>query len=186
MSSNIVFNSIDANYPVAGVDNDTQGFRDNFRIIKTGLETANTEISSLQSNTAKLNASNNFNGNAINEARFIASGDTVNNKNILSGNTELPWSQGGYFAAVLNGNLTLTLSDWPVTSKGIAAKMYVQVSAQGANRTLTFAVPGVGVIKRSGFTNPVTINNDGSVSIFEFVSIDGGATVLGRLVGTYQ
>ena len=185
MASNIVFSSIDANYPVAGVDNDTQGFRDNFRIIKTGLETAKTEIDDLQSNTAKLNQNNNFNGNSIIEARLLASGDTANNKNILSGNTELPWSQGGYFSAVLNGNLTLTLTDWPAANRGIAAKMYVQVSAQGANRTLTFAVPGTGSIKRSGFSNPVTINNNGSISLFEFISFDGGITVLGRLVGTY-
>lgn len=186
MASNIIFNTIDANYPVAGVDNDTQGFRDNFRIVKTGLETAKTEISSLQTNTAKLNTNNNFNGNSITEAKFLASGTAANNKNILSGNTELPWSQGGYFAAVLNDNITLTLSDWPVSSKGIAATMYVQVSAQGANRTLTFAVPGTGSIKRSGFSNPVTINNDGKIRLFEFISFDGGITVLGSLVGTYE
>jgi hypothetical protein len=186
MASNIIFNSIDANYPVAGVDNDTQGFRDNFRIIKTGLETANTELSDLQTTTAKLNINNNFNGNSIIEAVLLASGPSANNKNILSGNTEFPWSQGGYFAAVLNGNLTLTLSDWPPSSKGIAATMYVQVSAQGENRILTFAVPGTGSIKRSGFTNPITINNDGGIRLFEFISFDGGVTVLGRLVGTYE
>ena len=37
MASNIISDTIDAAYPIAGVDNDTQGFRDNFQIIKTGL-----------------------------------------------------------------------------------------------------------------------------------------------------
>ena len=37
MTSSIVHSTLDGNYPVAGVDNDTQGFRDNFTIIKTGL-----------------------------------------------------------------------------------------------------------------------------------------------------
>ena len=35
MASNIVDTTIDETYPVAGVDNDSQGFRDNFNIIKT-------------------------------------------------------------------------------------------------------------------------------------------------------
>ena len=70
MASNIISDTIDAAYPVAGVDNDTQGFRDNFSIIKTGLSTANSEISTLQSTTAKLNASNDFNGTNIADANI--------------------------------------------------------------------------------------------------------------------
>ena len=40
MASNIVADTIDDTYPVAGQDNDSQGFRDNFSQIQTGLETA--------------------------------------------------------------------------------------------------------------------------------------------------
>jgi hypothetical protein len=72
MASNIISNTIDAEYPVAGQDNDSQGFRDNFSVIKTGLTTAATEITELQNNTAKLNENNDFNGNNIQEANFIA------------------------------------------------------------------------------------------------------------------
>ena len=32
--SDIVYSTIDEAYPVAGVDNDTQGFRDNFNKVK--------------------------------------------------------------------------------------------------------------------------------------------------------
>jgi len=35
MASSIVTTGIDATYPVAGQDNDSQGFRDNFSQIKT-------------------------------------------------------------------------------------------------------------------------------------------------------
>ena len=72
MASNILTSDINELYPVAGADNDSQGFRDNFRLVKTGLATAATEITSLQTTTAKLNASNDFNGNVIREANFIA------------------------------------------------------------------------------------------------------------------
>ena len=58
MASNIISSTIDGAYPVAGQDNDSQGFRDNFTVIKTGLATANTEITALQTNSAVLNAAN--------------------------------------------------------------------------------------------------------------------------------
>ena len=65
MTSARVSATIDADFPVAGVDNDSQGFRDNFSIIRDGLATANAEITELQTNTAKLNDDNDFNGNVI-------------------------------------------------------------------------------------------------------------------------
>ena len=48
MASNINSDAIDALYPVAGQDNDSQGFRDNFSTIKNSLATAKTEITTLQ------------------------------------------------------------------------------------------------------------------------------------------
>ena len=48
MSSNINPNTININYPLAGVDNDSQGFRDNFTNIQTALITASDEITDLQ------------------------------------------------------------------------------------------------------------------------------------------
>ena len=70
MASNIISGTIDGAYPVAGVDNDTQGFRDNFTIIKAGLAVANSEVTALQTNTAKLNASNDFLASDITNANF--------------------------------------------------------------------------------------------------------------------
>ena len=53
MASTINPNNIDITYPIAGQDNDTQGFRDNFRNIKNNLNTARQEITILQSATDK-------------------------------------------------------------------------------------------------------------------------------------
>jgi hypothetical protein len=52
MASNINPNTINITYPVAGQDNDTQGFRDNFSGIKNNFSVALTEISALQANSA--------------------------------------------------------------------------------------------------------------------------------------
>jgi len=60
MTSTIISETIDAEYPVAGVDNDTQGFRDNFQIIKDNFAKAGSEITDLQDTTVKINENNNF------------------------------------------------------------------------------------------------------------------------------
>ena len=48
MASNINPTNIDGNYPVAGQDNDSQGFRDNFTNIKNNLQFAKNELDDLQ------------------------------------------------------------------------------------------------------------------------------------------
>jgi len=52
MASNITSLTIDNEYPVAGVDNDSQGFRDNFTIIKDSLAAAKAELSRLKAKAA--------------------------------------------------------------------------------------------------------------------------------------
>lgn len=50
MSSTITnySNSINVGFPIAGVDNDSQGFRTNFSKIQSALNVASTEITALQ------------------------------------------------------------------------------------------------------------------------------------------
>lgn len=52
MASNINPTNIDITYPIAGQDNDTQGFRDNFSSIKNNFLVAASEISSLQTSVS--------------------------------------------------------------------------------------------------------------------------------------
>ena len=44
MASNINANNIDGTYPIAGQDNDSQGFRDNFTNIKNNFTNAKSEM----------------------------------------------------------------------------------------------------------------------------------------------
>ena len=55
MPSNINTDALNANYPVPGVDNTSQGFRDNFANIKNNLDAASTEISDLQNKADNSN-----------------------------------------------------------------------------------------------------------------------------------
>lgn len=54
MASNIRTNNIDITYPIAGQDNDTQGFRTNFTNIQNNFVSAASEITALQANVATL------------------------------------------------------------------------------------------------------------------------------------
>lgn len=51
--SSINPNNINILYPIAGQDNDTQGFRNNFRSIKDNFTQAATEITALQNSVAR-------------------------------------------------------------------------------------------------------------------------------------
>lgn len=55
MTSQINVNTLDTDYPIAGVDNDSQGFRDNFTIIRTALQTAASELTAIQTIVNTLN-----------------------------------------------------------------------------------------------------------------------------------
>lgn len=66
MASTINSNNINILYPVAGQDNDTQGFRDNFRNIKNNLTTAAQEITAIQANVALTPKINYITGNVGN------------------------------------------------------------------------------------------------------------------------
>ena len=72
MASNINPQIIDGAYPVAGQDNDSQGFRDNFTNTKTNFEYAAAEITDLQSKAVltaplagTLTTNNNMNGEIL-------------------------------------------------------------------------------------------------------------------------
>lgn len=64
MSSLINPTNIDITYPIAGQDNDTQGFRTNFTNIKNNFVQASLEITALQANTAIIQ-NGVFNGNLV-------------------------------------------------------------------------------------------------------------------------
>jgi len=79
MTSLINPNNIDITYPIAGQDNDTQGFRTNYQNIQNNFSVAASEISALQSNLATLQTGVYGNANA---AAFL----TTYTGNISAGN----------------------------------------------------------------------------------------------------
>lgn len=137
MASNINSDSIDSAYPVAGVDNDTQGFRDNFSFIKNNFVAAKAEIETLQRDTVKLNATNDFNGSYILDANLqgvtekvfkpgTATGvEVLDEDDVIETDQEINFSFGHYQIINVeipagnedgdgNRNITFTLAGFPV------------------------------------------------------------------------
>ena len=61
-TANTFTNAINQNFPVAGQNNDSQGFRNNFSNIKLALNAVNSEVVDLQMNTMQQYQSNDFGG----------------------------------------------------------------------------------------------------------------------------
>ena len=121
MASNIISDTIDSAYPIAGVDNDTQGFRDNFTVIKTGLATAKSEITTLQSTTAKLNASNDFNGTNIADANIQLQTSQYHNVGTVVSGLNISFLNGHFQTITTNlpvgtTSIAFNLADWPTRS----------------------------------------------------------------------
>lgn len=68
MADEINYLDINERFPLAGKDNDSQVFRNNFTIIKENWELTKAILDSLEQNSAKINGTNDFAGNSITNA----------------------------------------------------------------------------------------------------------------------
>ena len=118
MASSISTTSINATFPVAGQDNDSQGFRDNFSQLKTQLDTASSEITTIQTNQAVTNATTNFNGHDIQNAILIDVGQKIVAKGTVSGSQTIDFSAGPVQTVTTSGALTLAFTNFPVEDNG--------------------------------------------------------------------
>lgn len=194
MPSNIISETIDGAYPVAGIDNDTQGFRDNFTIIKTGLATATSEITTLQNNTAKLNATNDFNGTDITDANFSLNTEKYHNIGTVISGQNISFLNGHHQSLAINldestPSISFALADWP--ARDHLAKMTVQLFGNDTAKTVTFTVAGGGTIKynRTG-SNPypatLTIDSSTDPVVIDFWTYNQGTTVYAEFRGRFE
>ena len=185
MASTISTVGFDSAFPVAGQDNDSQGFRTNFNVTKVGLEAAASEITTLQNDTAKLNADNAFNGSLISEAELKANTETVYSSGNVTASQNVSWEAGHYQTLQAGANITLTLSDWP--ESGVMGKMRLQLTSDGTSRTITWASAGGGGFKGAGaFAGTTVVASQTNPTIIDFWTINGGITVFAQDHGTFD
>jgi hypothetical protein len=166
MTSSIAYSGIDENFPVAGQDNNSQGFRDNFLYVKEGLAQAYTEITDLQNNTAKLNEDNDFGGikkleNGIQRRlnHFVTSLGT------LTTATNIDTRDADVFTATIGGDITITFGNWPTGDEIVERRIRLILTSNGTTKNVVFATSGGGSIRKSAalpspFVTGVNVNAD--------------------------
>jgi hypothetical protein len=201
MTSAINTANINENYPVAGIDNNSQGFRDNFNYIKTGLSTAASEITILQANSASKIADNDFAGHGISNAvynKLYGAVYEIGSFPAVSANSQdqltVPVTNGALQSVTLvaqsggGTTYTITFNGWPASVSG--AKRFAQIRLHVSSdflttRTLVLATQGGTVVKESGFPSPLTLTTNNKIKVVDVWSYDGGTTVYAKYIGEF-
>ena len=184
MASKIVPGNIDATYPKAGQDNSSQGFRDNFNSIKNNFTEAKTEIEDLQSNKASTNANVNFSDYIVSKAVLKDTAETVYpHGTVSSGNVTLNHENGHYQTLTITADTTFAFLNFPTS--GTLGRIILDITVSPTSTgILTFpsaVIKADNVTGSDGTSDQVTIGL--GRALFEFVSPDGGTTVLMHQLG---
>lgn len=183
MASSIVTTNIDTTYPVAGQDNDSQGFRDNFTNIKTALDTAKSEISDLESKALLKSAltgdslNNDGAGAVLEDFELKDISQTRIAKGSTSGTVTFDYEDGSYQTLTTSGSITLAFSNFPAAGKVGTIRVEVNVSSVAHTITLPSAVDiGQNQLIGSDGARVITPDRTG-VHVFEFVTDDAGSSI---------
>ena len=171
MASNINPNDIDGSYPVAGQDNNSQGFRDNFTNTRTNFQAAENEINDLQSKVILKAAltgetlDNNMNDSLLYAAKIQDFSATKAAIATTSGTVLVNYASGHYQTVTTSGSITLSFSNFP--SSGSYGWVRVQITVTNVSHTLTLpsavslGLSGIQGISpgTSGVTNIITFGS---------------------------
>jgi hypothetical protein len=189
MTSQINPFNINGAYPVAGQDNNSQGFRTNFTNTSTNFEYAAQEITALQTNAvlkaaiAGVTLDNDMNGALLYNAQTQQMTETVLAVNAVSGTAVVNWTAASYFYFTTSTPTTVVsfpaypnsgvFGSWTVavTIDNIVnnqvtfpASVNINNNIQGwnlSNNTITFSAIGTYTFQFS------TSNAGGSVTVTE-------------------
>ena len=198
-------------FPIAGQDNNTQGFRDNFSKTQSGLVAAGNSLEEIDNRTPKLDESNDFNnvGTVINGLFLNNKGKT---KDVLIGTSQdqntpvtkdINVSEAEYFRIKVYAPCTqLRLIGWPqLSNQDFGSNVYRKVRLEffqpnALTKTVKFAGDGtydtikysdVGTLYNSG--DGLEVSGD-SIIVDAWVSdysnqANTGLTIYLQLVGTF-
>ena len=191
MTSQINPNNIDGTYPVAGQDNDSQGFRDNFTNIRNNFTFTKAELEDLQNKvvlkSALLNTtlSNDFVGNAIVNPTLTSYREFYTDIGAPGSSATVNFTNGNFQKITMSTSLTLSFS-FPINTNEQYASIKLWVVNTDSSRTLTLpsSVTLNGPLSIGGAAgSPVTITftadeiANNTNYLFDFYTINGGTTI---------
>jgi hypothetical protein len=190
MASNINANNIDGAYPVAGQDNDSQGFRDNFTNTKTNFQYAADEISDLQAKSilkapltggGNLQVVNNMAGSPLLNFEERDVSYTFANLGSITGGQNIDYAVGPYQQLSTSGSVNLAFINWPAA--GIAGQITVLINVTNLAHTITLTA-GAGWQNSVGVQGAVVSGTTTVISVpvigvyrFTVYTNDSGSTL---------
>jgi hypothetical protein len=183
---------IDEAFPVAGVDNESQGFRDNFSAIKDTLIQTKSDIEDLQASRLDISSpETNLSGNTITSVNLKGASFEFNAGGNVTSSQNVSYANGSYHVYTLakaspsiGSPLQLTLSDLPESGK--LAVIRIHLYGNGSEQWFAFNTESVGTFyKDSSWPATLSVTSASLPKIFELVTYDGGATVYGRYLGAF-
>jgi hypothetical protein len=182
--SDINFQAINENFPVAGQDNDTQIFRDNFDSIKNNFRLAKNEIADLQEKTARTDRTNDFNLFPVTRAIFQNSrervADLVSAQGVIVADPfTIDYENGNYQILRIGASINLNTLNFPgdpnlpneSSSPLGVGKVVLELYASNpgnSGHTINFSTSGGTVIKKAaGFPTPFILTSTSNPHIIE-------------------
>lgn len=178
--STINTSGIDVNYPTPGVNNSSQGFRDNFASIKNNLNIAANEITDLQTKVvvksalANTTVDNDMANTLISNAATRGFRSTTYNLgNALAGTVLVNVQSGDVQYGTIVSNVTLQFGGWSPT--GTQSNVQLQLTVANANAVISFPTEVVNANNNFGVT---TLENYAIAANVATVKIPSGVTQL--------
>ena len=178
-SASVYYNKIDVNYPTAGRDNDSQGFRDNFNNIKLAVKETDDLVNQLKLNSVTTTSTNNFGFNTIKRANLQDCSINVfdDTQNVRSQAVAVNYSNGSYQKfLVANGTTVFNVVNWPYTVNnpgGLAGNIILSITPENDGPT---TIEFGDYIPVGDTTVPFTFES-AQTAFFELWSDDSGTTV---------
>jgi len=183
MTSNINANNIDGTYPIAGIDNDSQGFRDNFTNIKNNFTYAANELTDLQNNVlvkaplSGTDLNNDMRNALIMKAQCKGFIETIEDHGPITSSVSLNFRNGSFQRVQTAGDVVISFTGWPTSGFHSKLRLWVQVVDTLHTLTLPLEV-SIGVGNISGISNRTITFPSVGTYIFEFSTYDGGSTIV--------
>jgi hypothetical protein len=172
---------------VPGVNNNSQGFRDNFASIVTNLNTAGTEITDLQNKVVVKQALtgttlNNDMANTLISNASVRSfrSTTYNLGNALAGTVLVDTSLGDVQYGAVASNTTFNFGSW--APAGTQANVQLNLSVSNSLAVITFS--GNVVVANANNNGVSTLENFSNIGGLVTLTAPAGVTQLNYLIST--
>jgi hypothetical protein len=188
MSSQINETNIDSTYPIAGKDNDSQGFRDNFSAIKTNFTYTKSEIEDLQGKVVLKAAltggtlSNDLGGSNISNGNHTNFHGTSYTQTV-NGSANIDLEKGSLQSFTVATDSVFTFTNWPTSGNYAQVRAHFRSNGSSIPVGNDVVIGGRYTINEVETTNFITMGAD-PTAVF-VGSINGNTLTVGsRSAGT--